>query len=97
MEDMTEPELGELLRGCAKAVNTAISSRIVSQHKPMFALLVFNDPAVAQYISSCQRTEMIQALRECADRLERRQTVPRVEFPASPEHGAGEQPKTEGA
>jgi hypothetical protein len=89
MEDMTEPELGELLRSCAKAVNTALSARIQSQHKPMFALLVFNDPEVAQYISSCERADMIRALRECADRLERRQTVERKEFREQGEQKGG--------
>jgi hypothetical protein len=89
MEDMTEPELGELLRSCAKAVNTTLSARIVSEHKPMFALLVFNDPEVAQYISSCRRAEMIQALRECADRLERRETIERTGFGETAEQKGG--------
>lgn len=40
-----------------------------------FALIVFkfNEPGVSNYISNAERTTMIKALRETADRLENRQ------------------------
>jgi hypothetical protein len=77
MEDMTEGELGAMLRDCAKAINSRMSNHCDPHPKPMFALLVFNDPAVAQYISSCRREDVIKAMRECADRLEQNQDIPR--------------------
>lgn len=75
LEDMTEPELGELM------TNTARILEMFWEHcgveKPHFALVVFNDPAIAQYIGNCEREDMIRAMRETADRLERRQDVVR--------------------
>lgn len=75
LEDMTEPDLAELMRAMAKGVERAAAVKNVE--KPHFVLLVFNDPAVAQYISNCRRSDMIAALRESADRLDSRQDVPR--------------------
>ncbi len=42
-----------------------------------FALLTFefNNPGLANYISSAQREDMIKALRECADRIEGNRTI----------------------
>jgi len=45
--------------------------------KPHFALVVFNDPEIGQYIGNCQREGIIKALRETADRLERNQDLVR--------------------
>lgn len=75
LEDMTEPELAELLTLSAKAIEK--EWRLYGVQKPHFCLVVFNDPALGQYISNCQRDSMIKAMRETADRLERRQDVPR--------------------
>lgn len=47
---------------------------------PMFTLLVFNDPKVSQYVSSCDRTTMIQCLREAANRFEQQNFVARNPF-----------------
>jgi len=43
-----------------------------------FALLVFEfgKPGIGNYISNAQRSDMIQALRETADRLEKNQDIP---------------------
>lgn len=71
LEDMTEPELRSLMTRCGDALKTVLGA------KTQFALVVFDDPKVAQYISSCTRDTMILAMRETADRLERRQDVPR--------------------
>lgn len=76
LEYMTEPELAELMRGLADAV-VMTGETIFDVGKPHFVLLIFNDPKFAQYISNCQRPEMIRALRETADRLERKQDFPR--------------------
>jgi hypothetical protein len=79
LEDMTEPEHSELMTTCAKAIEYA--ARSLDVEKPFFALVLFNDQKVGQYISNCTRASMIEALRETADRLEKRQTVQRVKFP----------------
>lgn len=46
-----------------------------------FALLVFatDNPGLANYISNCDREDMIKALRETADRLEKGQIIPTPE------------------
>lgn len=46
-----------------------------------FALLVYEHNAVgmSNYISNSQRPDMIKALRECADRLEKGQSFPTPE------------------
>ena len=75
MEHMTEPELHKLMRLCAKAVEGAAKVSYVEQ--PLFALILFNDPKIGQYICNCERKEMIQALREMADRLEKNMDIPR--------------------
>lgn len=83
LQDMTEPELKSLLNEiCAQIV--AVSERRETE-KLYFALLLFNDPGIAQYVCNCDRGDVIKAMRETADRLEKRDTVERVEFtPAKP-------------
>jgi hypothetical protein len=76
LEDMTEVELGNLMTDCARAVRSIIQRRTAGRGD--FALLVFDDPKVAQYISTCERECMIEALRETAERLENREDVPRA-------------------
>lgn len=75
IEDLTEPELAELMQLLANQVKGTCVARKVEP--PLFALLLFNDPKVAQYIANCEREDVIQAMRECADRLELKQDVPR--------------------
>ena len=75
LEDMTEPELRELCNTAGYAVEQACA--VLGVEKPLFTLLLFNDPALAQYVSNCERQSMIEALRETADRLGRREDVTR--------------------
>jgi len=76
LEDMTEPELRELMSEMGRAIQmTAALCRLAEP--PLFVLLLFNDPKVSQYIANCQRSDCIKALREAADRLERKEDVPR--------------------
>ena len=46
-----------------------------------FALLVFpfGDPGISNYISNAQRGDMITALREAADRLEKNEDIPAIQ------------------
>jgi hypothetical protein len=81
LEDMTEPELRHLLDAIGKRIEQVATSRGVD--RPHFALLLFNDPRVAQYVCNCERADVIKAMRECADRLEGRQDVVRAPFGAT--------------
>lgn len=73
LEDMTEPELREM--------TTSILNAIAVRLPPAthFAVVFWppGDYKVGQYGSNCERAGMIKSLREVADRLERRQDVPR--------------------
>jgi hypothetical protein len=75
LEDMTEPEIKELMTDCAQALKYQLARRVFGT--PQFALVVFNDPKIAQYISTCERSTMIEAMRETAGRLERKEDVTR--------------------
>ncbi len=75
LENMTEPELHAFMRLCAKAVEGA--AKVSYVERPLFALILFNDPKIGQYICNCSRETTIEALRETADRLERNQDIPR--------------------
>lgn len=73
LEDMTEPELS--------ALTTSILNGIKAKLPDASAFMVLFWPigthGVAQYGSNCIRADMIQALREAADRLDKRQDVTR--------------------
>lgn len=75
LEDMTEPELRELCSFCAEAIEQ--TAEFLKVEKPLFALVLFNDPKVAQYIGNCERSAIIEAMRVTADRLEQREDVTR--------------------
>jgi hypothetical protein len=75
LEHMTEPEIKEFCAACA--VQMRVVASVFEVENPLFVLLLFNDPKIAQYVSNCQRVTIVQALREAADRLERSQDVPR--------------------
>jgi uncharacterized protein Yka (UPF0111/DUF47 family) len=79
LRDLNEPQLADLMRSMAKAIEKV--SADADLEKPMFVILLFNEPARGQYISNCKRSQTIEALRETADRLELRQTVERDPFP----------------
>ncbi len=75
LEHMTEPELRAYLNACGQALEAV--SDALQVERPLFALVLFNDPKVGQYVANCRREDVIAALRETADRLESRQDVPR--------------------
>lgn len=74
LRDMTEPELAALMKRAARLVDTVLPPGT------LFTLLAYDDPGVAQYISKGSREDCIRALRECADRLEARGMIERVDF-----------------
>jgi NACalpha-BTF3-like transcription factor len=75
LQDMTEPQLQHLMKDLATSLLD--TSSIHGIERPLFVLLLFNDPRVSQYVSNAQRADVIKALREAADRLERREDVQR--------------------
>lgn len=68
IKNMTEPEIRELMSKAAQAVSAVTGG----SH---FVLLVFDDPEIAQYVSNCEREDIIKAMYECADRLRQNQDV----------------------
>ena len=79
LEDLNEPELQMLMSTLAGGIEFLVGE--LGIERPLFTLLLWNDPQIAQYVSNCARAEMILALRESAERLERRQDVQRGEPP----------------
>lgn len=75
--DMTEPELRGYFRDLAAATESILPAGPSSRGRSLFVLIVFDDPGLAQYVSNCDRSTMVRALRECADRLESREDIPR--------------------
>jgi hypothetical protein len=73
LEDMTEPELRDLMNRVARAVDSTLKE--ATGQRSMFVCVVFNDPKMAQYVSNCQRSDIIKAMRETADRLERKEDL----------------------
>ena len=80
--DMTEPELFGYFNALASTIETLLPAEVVPcagrNGRCLFALLVFDDPGIAQYVSNAQREDIIKAMRECADRLERREVIERT-------------------
>lgn len=65
---------GHLMRVIAKSITKMLPPKF------LFTLLVFGEgePGISNYISNCSRDDMIKALRETADRLERNEDNPRT-------------------
>lgn len=75
LSEMTEPEIRDLMNAVATAVLLVAEAKGVE--KPLFALLLFNDPALAQYVANCRREDVILAFEESACRLRRNEDVAR--------------------
>lgn len=75
LQDMTEPELRDTMNAVARAVFREAQAQGVE--KPQFVLVLFNDPAICQYVANCTRASMIEAMRETANRLERNEDIAR--------------------
>ena len=75
LKDMDEVEIRELMTACGNQLKAVFA--VLEVESPKFLLVVFNDPEIAQYISNCERSSMIAAMRETAERLEKKQDVTR--------------------
>jgi hypothetical protein len=72
LQDMTEPELKEYFNGLMKTIHAARTPDTIGA-----MLIVFQTNGISQYAASIDPEPAPQALRELADRLEKRQTVKR--------------------
>lgn len=65
------------LRALAKIIDKKLQ---INGVKMGFALIVFefNKPGIGNYISNTTRADMVEALRETADRIEKNEDVPPV-------------------
>jgi hypothetical protein len=70
-----QQKIESMLKGIAKAITCVVEDTLGQMG---FALLVFEfyEPGICHYISNAQRADMIEALRELADRLEQSETIP---------------------
>lgn len=73
LDDMTEPELADVMTACARAV------RLLLPPNTGFIIVAseFGKGGVGQYIGNGQRPDFIRWMRETADRLEAREDMPR--------------------
>lgn len=80
LEQMTEPELRAVFDYVGDGVLTLLKNASVDSvdgGPNRFVLVVFDDPKIAQYVSSCTRETMILALKQMVERLEAGQVVTR--------------------
>lgn len=68
----------DVMQGLAAAVNEVLKNE--TGRKMGFVLLVFDPatPKLGNYVSNCSRADMITCMRETADRLEKREDIPRT-------------------
>lgn len=81
LEDMTEPQIANAMRLAVTAASVGLEMGGVEPAADggnyKLVLLAFDDPKVAQYAATCRREDVILALREAADRLEKNLDVPK--------------------
>jgi hypothetical protein len=73
LDDMTEPELRDIMTDCARAVR----HRLPPDTGFLVLAADFGPGGIAQYIGNGRRPDFIRWMRETADRLEAREDVPR--------------------
>lgn len=72
LKDMTEPELGEYMNRQLRIIKTLQADDVIGS-----MLIVFMDNGITQYGATVDPETAPDALRELADRIERRETVKR--------------------
>lgn len=72
MKDMTEPELSGHLRKQLRFIRSCQTKDTIGS-----MLVIFQDNGITQYGATVDPETVPQALRELADRIERRETVKR--------------------
>lgn len=80
MDEMSAIELQRHIENVLRRLATALDPIVVDCLGPEmgFALVVFefNRPGIGHYISNARRSDIIEALRELADRLEAKEDIP---------------------
>lgn len=71
LRDMTEGELRILFDDVSREIRRRLPRRT------LFVLIAFDSDGIAQYVSNADRRQMIQALRDSAELLQRREDVSR--------------------
>ena len=85
LEYMNEPQITNLMAKMARAVKETAKGLDVEE--PLFGLIVYNDPKLAQYVGNGTRESMVKAIRETADKMEKAdsdRSVHRIPFPEPP-------------
>lgn len=79
LDEMDEAQLRHYCRELASKVERLLPPGPSARGRCLFVLLFTDtcEPGTAQYVANAQREDMIQFLRETADRLERREDNPR--------------------
>lgn len=77
LRNMTEPELKAMFTNISLIIENKLPAGPSFRGRALYTLLVFDDPGVAHYVSNCRRSDIIKAMRECADRLERNEDIQR--------------------
>ena len=72
LQDLTEPELREFFDGLMEMLQICKPDDVIG-----WMLIGFQDDGISQYVASIDPETAPQALRELADRIERRETVKR--------------------
>lgn len=76
---MSEIKKQQRIEGSLKLLAAGLNDVITEWFGEMgFALVMFefNHPGIGNYVSNAKREDMIKALRETADRLEKNQDIP---------------------
>jgi len=76
MMDLKETE--SMMRALAKAIEMLVNPTDAREYGFALVIFKFNEPGVSNYISNAVRDDMITALRETADRIEKREVIPPV-------------------
>lgn len=79
ISEMNEPELRYFLSGLGREIEDRLPPGPSAKVKCLFVLLVADTvvPGIAQYLSNARREDCIQFLKETADRLEKKEDIPR--------------------
>ena len=75
IRDLNEEERQALLRLLGNQVKTLCFA--LGIERPLFAILLNNDPAQSHWISNCESADLVKALRESADSFGTTQEVQR--------------------
>lgn len=79
LEEMTHGELTAYCVQLARAIEDMLPPGPSAKGKCLFAIVFTHteEPGMGQYIANAERSGVVAMLRQCADRIERREDNPR--------------------